>query len=89
MVRDARHRIYRKVQDICDYLIAKNNLITAIVKPEWVMSEYRKLFDTATDQNVKLKCLQDFSKILKLQADAQVTVTNNIPQTPVQIIFQD
>lgn len=53
------------------------------------MSEYRKLFDTATDQNVKLKCLQDFSKILKLQADAQVTVTNNIPQTPVQIIFQD
>lgn len=89
-VTRARHKVFRKVQDVIEYLVAKNNVVSSLVRPQWVLNEYRKLFNQSTDKQLKLKCLQDFAKILKLQnGDSQLTVVNNMPQTPVVIKFKE
>lgn len=82
------YRILRKVSDVTDYLIAKQDLYSQIVKKEWVMTELIKLYDTTANDGTKLQCLEKLSKILQMQNEAtKIEVNNNIPQTPVTINF--
>lgn len=83
-------RIQRRVDDLIDHLIAKNNIINALVKPVWVMNSYKELFKSTNSEITKVNILNQLSKILQMQTDAaKVEVNNNIPQTPVQIVFTD
>lgn len=78
----------RKVNDIVDYLIQKNNLISSIVKPSWIYTQYMKLYDQSESEITKVNILKDISKLLKMMDEnPQVNIENNIPQTPVQITF--
>lgn len=84
------YRVQRKVNDIIDYLIAKNNLISTIVKPTWIMQEYKKLYDGTHSEITKVNVLRELSKILQMQSDAaKVEVNNTLAPTPVQIVFND
>jgi hypothetical protein len=38
-------RVQRKVDDVISYLIKKNNIMNTIVKPEWVLNEFKKLYE--------------------------------------------
>lgn len=81
-------RIQRKVDDVINYLIKKNKIMDTLVKPEWVISQYKKLYDNTTSEITKQNILKDLSKILMMQNDAtKVEITNNIPKTPVEIKF--
>jgi hypothetical protein len=83
-------RIQRRVDDIIDYLIVKNNIVNALIKPAWVMENYKKIFDNTNSEITKIQILNQLSKILQMQSDAaKIEVNNNIPQTPVQIVFND
>ena len=84
------YRIMRRVNDVIDYLIAKNSLIQSIVKPAWIYNEYVKLYESTTSEITKQNILKELSKILQMQNDVnKVEITNNIPQTPVTINFGD
>jgi len=37
MLSNPLPRVYRKVRDVCAYLIAKHDLLNSIVRPEWVL----------------------------------------------------
>lgn len=88
---DANYKIVRKVRDVIDYLLTKNNLVQTMIKPQWVLKEYKKLYENTTSQITKQKILQQYSKILKMMSEntTNVSVNNNIPSTPVQIVFND
>lgn len=84
------YRIMRRVNDVIDYLIAKNSLIQSIVKPVWIYNEYVKLYESTTSEITKQNILKELSKILQMQNDVnKVEITNNLPQTPVTINFGD
>lgn len=84
------YRIMRRVNDVIDYLIAKNSLIQSIVKPAWIYNEYVKLYESTTSEITKQNILKELSKILQMQNDGnKVEITNNLPQTPVTINFGD
>lgn len=84
------YRIMRRVNDVIDYLIAKNSLIQSIVKPAWIYNEYVKLYESTTSEITKQNILKELSKILQMQNDVnKVEITNNLPQTPVTINFGD
>jgi len=81
-------RIMRKVKDVLDFLIEKNQIVSTLVRPEWVISEYKKLYDSSASEITKQNILKDLSKLLNMANDnAQVNISNNIPATPVQISF--
>ena len=87
-IKSPIYRIMRKVNDVIDYLIAKNDLVSSIVKPGWIMDQYMKLYDSTTSEITKQNILKDLSKILQMQNDGnKIEVNNNIPSTPVQINF--
>jgi hypothetical protein len=89
-IKSPIYRIMRKVNDVIDYLIAKNNIVQSICKPAWIYSEYLKLYNNTTSELTKQNILKELSKILSMQNDgAKVEVTNNIPATPVTIKFGD
>lgn len=83
------YRIMRKVNHIIDYLIAKNQLISIIVKPEWIYQQYKLLYQNSASEKVKRAILSDLSKILQLIKENTVSIQNNLPQTPVTINFSD
>lgn len=84
------YRILRKVNDVIDFLIAKNDLCKAIVKPAWILNEFKKLYDNSNSEITKQNVLDKLSKILQMQNDgAKVEVNNNIPSVPVTINFGD
>jgi hypothetical protein len=84
------YRIVRKVNDVIDFLISKNDLCKCICKPSWIYSEYMKLYNSTTSEITKQAVLDKLSKILQMQSDgAKVEVTNNIPSVPVTINFGD
>lgn len=89
-VKSPIYRIMRKVNDIIDYLIAKNNIVQSICKPAWIYSEYLKLYDSTTSELTKQNILKELSKILSMQSEAtKVEIQNNLPTHPVQIVFGD
>lgn len=81
------YRIQRKVDDVIDYMIAKNDLLNAIVKPTWIMQAYKDLYDNTNSEITKVNILKELSKILQMQVEHNIQVTNNIPSTPVTIEF--
>lgn len=84
------YRIVRKVNDVIDFLIAKNDLCKSIVKPCWILNEFKKLYDNTNSEITKQAVLDKLSKILQMQSDgSKVEVTNNIPAVPVTINFGD
>ena len=86
--RSPQYRIMRKVQHIVDYLLAKNNIVSNIVKPEFVLKEYMKLYENSKSEITKQNILRELSKILQMQNEGnKVEIQNNIPQQPVQITF--
>lgn len=65
-------------------------LFGSLVRPEFVMAQYMKLYDNTQSELTKLNILQQLSKILSMiNTQPQVNVQNNIPQTPVIIKFDD
>lgn len=88
MLSNPLPRVYRKVRDVCAYLIAKHDLLNSIVRPEWVLKQYKKLYDNSTSEISKIKILENLSKIIQLQSDApKINIENNLPTNPVQITF--
>lgn len=84
------YRIVRKVNDIIDFLIAKNDLCKSIVKPAWILNEFKKLYDNSKSEITKQNVLDKLSKILQMQSDgSKVEVNNTINNTPVQIVFNE
>lgn len=84
------YRIQRKVDDVIEYLIAKNNIINCIVKPEWIFTEYKKLYQNTNSTLLKSQILQKLSKIMNMQKpETQVNINNNIPQQSVIIKFEE
>ena len=87
-IQSPYYRIQRKVQPIIDYLLAKNNIVGNIVKPEFVLKEYMKLYENSESEITKQNILRELSKILQMQHDGnKVEIQNNIPTQPVQITF--
>ena len=87
-VKSPIYSIMRKVNDIVDYLIQKNNLISSIVKPSWIYTQYMKIYDQSESEITKVNILKDISKLLKMMDEnPQVNIENNIPSVPVQITF--
>lgn len=82
-------RVQRKVDDLIEYLIHKNNIMSTIVKPAWVMKAYKDIFDNTNSEITKVNILNQLSKILSMQSETKVEVNNNIPAQPVQIIFTE
>lgn len=83
------YRIMRKVNDVIDYLVAKNNIVSSIVKPGWILDQYLKLYDSTTSEITKQNILKELSKILQMQTDATKVEVNNNISTPVQIVFNE
>lgn len=84
------YRIMRKVNDVVDYLIAKNNIVQSIVKPGWILQQYMKLYDNSKSEITRQNILRELSKILQMQSEnPKVEVTNNLPAVPVTINFGD
>lgn len=81
------YRIQRKCDDVIDYLIAKNDLLNAIIKPTWILKQYKELYDNTQSEITKTNILKELSKILQMQVEHNIQVTNNIPSTPVTIEF--
>ncbi len=82
------YKVMRKVNDVLDYLIQKNQLVASLIKPAWVYKEYLKLYDSSTSEITKQNILKDLSKLLQMMNEnPQVNIENNIPQVPVQITF--
>lgn len=82
------YRVLRKVSDITDYLIAKQNLYSQLVKKQWILTQFQKLYDSTTSVRSKTEILDKLSKILQLQSEpTKVEVNNHIPSTPVTINF--
>lgn len=89
-IKSPIYRIMRKVSDVIDYLIAKNNIVQSIVKPSWILDQYLKLYDSTTSEITKQNILKELSKILQMQSESpKVEVTNNLPSVPVQIVFNE
>lgn len=88
-IKAPTYRIMRKIDDVIDYLIAKNNTISTLVKPAWIYKEYIKLYNNTNSEITKQNVLKELSKLLEMQTDAKIQVTNNIPTVPVQIVFDD
>lgn len=88
-IQSPTYRIMRKLDDVIDYLIAKNNTISTLVKPAWIYKEYLKLYHSTTSEITKQNVLKELSKLLEMQADAKIQINNNIPTQPVQIVFDD
>lgn len=89
-LKSPTYRIMRRLSPIIDHLVAKNNIIQSIVKPGWVLENYKKLFDSTKSEISKIQILNQLAKILQMQNEAtKVEVTNNLPQIPVQINFGD
>ena len=86
-VRSPTYKILRKVSDVVDYLVAKNNIIANIVKPEFILKEYMKLFDNTKSEITKQNVLKELSKILQMQNDGNKVEVNNVQNTPVTINF--
>jgi hypothetical protein len=85
------YRIMRKLNPLIDYLIAKNDLISSIVKPTWIIDQYIKNYENTDSEITKLAILRDLSKILAMQdsGNNKIEINNNIPQQPVTIKFTD
>lgn len=84
------YRIVRKVNDVIDFLIAKNDLCKSIVKPAWILNEFKKLYDNSNSEITRQNVLDKLSKILQMQSESpKVEVTNNLPSVPVQIVFNE
>ena len=82
------HKVMRKINDVLDYLIQRNQIVTSLVKPAWVYNEYMKLYESTTSELTKQNILKDLSKLLQMMNEApQVNIENNVPATPVQIVF--
>ena len=89
-VKSPYYKIQRKVQHIIDHLIAKNNVINNIVKPEFVLKEYMRIYEKTNSEITKQNILRELSKILQMQNEGnKVEIQNNIPAQPVQIIFNE
>lgn len=85
----APHKVMRKINDVIDYLIQKNQLVNSIIKPAWVYKEYLKLYNSSTSEITKQNILKDLAKLLQMMNEnPQVNIENKIPETPVQIIFK-
>lgn len=82
-------RPLRKYNDLIEYLLKKNNIIATFVKPEWVLNEYRKIYDNTNSEITKVNILNQLSKILSMINNTEVKIENNIPQTPVIIKFSE
>ena len=81
-------RMLRKYNDLINYLLKKNNIIDTIIKPQWVLQEYSKLYQNTNSEITKINILNQLSKILSLiNTQPQVNVENNLPSTPVIIKF--
>lgn len=84
------YRIMRKVGKVIDYLIEKNNIVQNICKPAFIMNEYIKLYQNTQSQITKQNVLKQLSKILNMQTQGTtLQIHNNIPKTPVQIVFNE
>ena len=82
-------RIMRKVKDVLDFLIEKNQIVSTLIRPEWVISEYKKLYDNTASETTKQNILKDLSKILNMaNQSAQVNIENNVSSVPVVIQFE-
>jgi len=82
------YKVMRKINDVLDYLIQKNQIVSTLVKPAWVYQEYLKLYNQTESEITKQNILKDLSKLLQmLTENPQVNIENNIPATPVQITF--
>ena len=83
-----RQRLLRKVSHVIDYLMEKNNIINNIVRPEFVLNEFLKIYDNSPSEITKTNVLKELSKILNMQRpETKVEVNNNIPTQPVEITF--
>jgi phage terminase small subunit len=83
-----RQRLLRKVSHVIDYLMEKNNIINNIVRPEFVLNEFIKIYDASPSEITKTNVLKELSKILNMQRpETKVEVNNNIPTQPVEITF--
>ena len=84
------HHIMRKVGDVVDYLISKNKTIQNLVKPQWVLNQIFKMYNTTGSQVTKTILLKELAKITRLYQDnPNIKIQNNIPQVPVTINFKD
>lgn len=82
------YKVMRKINDVLDYLIQKNQIVSTLVKPAWVYQEYLKLYNQTESEITKQNILKDLSKLLQmLNENPQVNIENNIPSVPVQITF--
>jgi phage terminase small subunit len=89
-VQSPKYRIMRRLQHIIDYLMAKNNIISNIVKPEFVLKEYLRIYEKTNSEITKQNILRELSKILQMQNEGnKVEIQNNIPAQPVQIVFSE
>ena len=86
-----QYRIMRRISDVINYLVDKNQIVQNLVKPEFVLNEYLKLYEHTKNEMTKQNILRELSKILQMQNNnnTSVEIKNNIPATPVQIVFRD
>jgi len=78
----------RKYNDLINYLLKKNNIIDTLVKPEWVMVQFKKIYDETESEVTKVNILNQLSKILSMiNTTPQINVENNMPSQPVIIKF--
>lgn len=83
-------RIIRKYNNLINYLLKKNNIIDTFVKPEFVLSQYKRLYDTTQSEITKINILNQLSKILAMiNTQPQVNIENNLPVTPITIKFEE
>lgn len=87
-VQAPKYRIMRRLQHVIDYLMAKNNIISNIVKPEFVLKEYLRIYEKTNSEITKQNILNQLSKILQMQNDgSRIEIQNSIPSQPVTITF--
>lgn len=49
-----------------------------------------KLYESTNSEITRQNILKELSKIVNLHSEnAQINIQNNLPQTPVQIVFKD
>ena len=69
-----------KVRPLIRYLIDKNDLMSSFLTPEWVMNQYKTLYNSTTSEATKLKILENFSRILQLMNENQTVTVNAAPE---------
>lgn len=89
-IKSPSYSVMRKVHHIVDFMMAKNSIIQNIVKPEFVLKEYMRIYEKTNSEITKQNILRELSKILQMQNEGnKVEIQNNIPAQPVQIVFSE